>query len=133
VVLGPGDDAAVSATLDRLSATLNGYPLDASGELAKVNGALTALDLNVQNASNSIALSGSAGETLDLSWSVRLPEPETLLPALGGAISGQGSFTGTLDSPQIVGSLSADAVTYRLGEGSYEFDAAAAEITTSRE
>jgi translocation and assembly module TamB len=111
--------------LHRLEGELRGYPLNASG-LIRLDGASMGVEsFELVSGANRARLAGTAGEALDLDWSLQAPELETLWPELAGELEGQGRLTGKPELPRIQAKLSGRRLAYqrdRIGELQTEMD-----------
>ncbi len=117
------------ADIDIASATgdWRGYPLalDGRAEGSSAGGWRTpGLRIAVQD--NTVALTGTFTDLLDVSGELSLPNPGALFPGLSGRMEGTGSLRGPPAKPDISLSLRAEQVTYR---DQVQLDAARIEAT----
>ena len=57
-------------------------------------------------------LDGTLRDTIDARWSIRAPALDRLLPDAGGSFESNGSASGKLASPHVVGQLHAENLRY---------------------
>jgi len=100
--------------LDNLAVrgTLNGAPVDASGNLRFAPRQLYCASCALAVGNNRLRVDGLASDIeLDLSLSVDAPELQQLWPELSGSARGNGRLRGSLQQPQFSGVLNARAVS----------------------
>ena len=127
------DAGEAELALSFLTARLNDYPFQASGLLEYANNALNSINIDLNAGANSINLTGSLDEQIDLYWQIDAPDLAVWLPGLSGRISGAGQASGDLDNPQLSGDLQADALLYESADSHYELQRLRANIATNRE
>lgn len=100
-------------TLRGLDGELRGYPVQAVGKARLEDRTAKIESLLLTSGINRADVKGTAGEQLDLAWSLQAPELETLWPDLAGSLNGQGKLAGKAEMPHIEGKLTGKALTYR--------------------
>jgi translocation and assembly module TamB len=110
------DAAGLVTTLDitALDGTLNDLPLAINGNAALRDALPEQLMLTARSGDNLLELSGGMADTLDLRWNLQAPQLTQLWADLRGTLSGEGVVSGTLEAPQINGSLAARSVAVNL-------------------
>lgn len=116
---GSGEEIAVDLDLESLAASLNGYPLRSRGGLELAGSAVEAFNLAVEVQDNALRLTGSMAPELDVAWELQAPALAVILPGLAGEVSGAGTVDGSLESPQIGGSLAGEGIAYETAQGRY--------------
>ena len=110
-----GGQTVTELSLATLTGSLNGYPLTGSGEVSLLGGNVNDIALTLVSDVNSLLLNGSVTPVLNLDWALQAPALTQLMAGLTGEIDGAGTLTGTLDAPQVAGSLTASNVAYSDG------------------
>ncbi len=95
------------ANLNDLSGTYRGQPIAGSGQIAFVNGEMSADGMKVKVGSAVIDLNGAMGEELDLSLQLDAADIAHLVPGLKGDIEVNGKVTGSQAAPQLEFDLAA--------------------------
>lgn len=95
-----------------LTGTLRNYPLQASGNVALQNGQWSSRGLELRLGKNTLAISGTVGETIAAQWDARIPNLKALWPALSGQLVGQGVLEGKTAQLNLTGKLQADKLEY---------------------
>ncbi len=95
----------VSANIAELGGTLRNQPLKASGLLQYDGAVLSVKQLDLVSGANRVRVDGSAGEVLDLAFSIDAPQLAQLYPGLAGKLNGQGKIGGRPSVPQVVSRL----------------------------
>ena len=75
-----------------------GQPLDGSGGVSVVDGALVVDNLSLVAGSANITASGTIGNEVDLQWQVEAPSLEELVPGFSGELQIAGEHMGSADS-----------------------------------
>ena len=113
------------AVLQKLEGKLRGYPLKATGKVLLDAEQLTVQSLQVFSGVNQARFEGTAGNTLNLNWSLQAPELDGLWPDLSGELKAQGVLTGKTEQPRIAAQINAKEVAYkenRIGDLAAELD-----------
>ena len=112
-----GDDGLdADVALQRLSGELDGYPLSIDGTARLEDGQLVDLALNADTSNNRLTLSGAAQPLLDLRWDLQAPALTQLWDGLSGSLTGEGVISGSIEAPEVNGSLNASELAY-VSEG----------------
>lgn len=101
----------------QLTGTVQNYPVALNGRISSRPSGTLDIDVDGSSGSNSLAVNGALGQTLELEWRVQAPALNELLPTLSGSLEGQGTVAGTRDMPEISGSLNGQQLGYQQ-EGS---------------
>jgi len=96
-----------------VTGVLRDYPVVAAGTVSLLSGQWDLDNVVLQSGSNSLAVSGSIGETLVLSVSADTPEAGLLWPELTGALLIDAEIGGTLATPAVQGSLQGRRLRWR--------------------
>ena len=99
------DENRVDLSLDSFDGFLGEYPLTGRAELHSRDTAIQFDSLKLRTSSNSIDLSGTVDETVNLNWHIDAPALQQLLTGYTGVVSGTGSLIGNLDDPGVAGAL----------------------------
>ncbi len=103
---GPKFDLEVGA----IEGTLRGYAVRASAGVGVEGAAATIRRLSVASGDARLEAKGTAGEMLDLVWSVSAPRLEQLLPDATGSLKGEGRVSGPAKQPHAVARLEGSAL-----------------------
>lgn len=108
-----------------IDGTLQGRPLSLQAEFSGNSDMRWHIDtLDLRQGRNRLSAEGKIADTLDLSGSLDAPALDSLLPQLGGSVSGRFSLGGTLEAPQIAAELQGSDLHYGAnGIGSLALDA----------
>lgn len=118
---GGDDELEIEARIDDLAGELRGYPVSASGRVTLQGEQAAIDDLRLASGGNRVAVSGRAGERLDLGFELDAPQLAALYPGLEGAIAGRGRVAGTLEAPAVEATLQATGAGFEgLGADSLE-------------
>lgn len=108
--------------------TLQGRPLSLQAKLNGNSDMRWQIDtLDLSQGRNRLTAQGTMADTLDLAGRLDAPALDSLLPALGGSLSGRFSLGGTLKTPQITAELQGSDLRYAansIGSLSLEADVA---------
>lgn len=129
--LNLGDGGNSTINLSFLTASLNGYPMDASGLLELETSRLSRIDLDISTGSNQLQLEGRADTGLDLNWQLNAPDLSIVLPALSGEIFGSGSIEGAMPNPLIQGIVQGSELAYTNQSGEYMLETISADFNTT--
>jgi len=116
-VRGSADEGSWAMTVDQAKVTgeLRGFPLDLKAEAARSrDGTWIVPMLHLDNDRNRLALTGSAGETLDLDLELDFQSIQNLVPDIAGNIKGEAQIRGKPDAPSLV--LNANTSLLKAGE-----------------
>lgn len=92
---------------------LQGRPLELDAQLSGTSEMHWVIDqLRLRQGRNSLTAEGRIAERMTLSGELDAPELSTLLPELGGSLSGRFALDGTLEAPQLDLTLSGEALRY---------------------
>lgn len=127
--LGEGGNSTIN--LSFLTATLNGYPMDASGLLELDDNQLNRVDLDIRTGANQLNLAGSADTELDINWRLNAPDLSIILPTLEGEVFGSGRIEGAMPNPLIQGNLEGNELQYSNQSGEYRLASLDASFNTS--
>lgn len=98
---GALDGSRLDVAIKRLTGTIQGYPLTATGGLKRQGEAITARDLVIESGKNRVVLNGSATDSTGVTWQVDLKELSQLKPNLTGRVQGRGRLQGLLDGSRL--------------------------------
>jgi translocation and assembly module TamB len=98
--------------IQQLTGQLGVHPLEGQGSIKLNDGALEINQLQLVTQSNELVLNGIYADKLDFSWEVTANALQEILVDLSGELSGKGSLTGDISSPDIQGSLSGRNLAY---------------------
>jgi translocation and assembly module TamB len=98
--------------IQQLTGQLGVYPLEGQGSLKLNNGAIEINQLQLVTQSNELVLNGIYADKLDLNWEVNANSLQEILVDLSGKLTGKGSLTGDVSSPDIQGNLSGRNLAY---------------------
>lgn len=98
----PGDFTLV---LDQLAGTLRGRRLWGGARLVRHGEALRVPGLSLHSGLASVEASGGVGQGQTLTWRVRVPALDDLMPGAAGTLSAEGAWTGTFEQPASHGQL----------------------------
>lgn len=118
--------------LSFLQAQLNGYPLEAEGELQLEDNRFTDVSLDFSTGRNQLSLQGQMQDNLDINWLLSAPDLSVWLPALSGRILGEGLISGNIDNPDIQGTLEADNLRFEEAGRVIELASIDSSIQSSR-
>jgi translocation and assembly module TamB len=106
----------ILTTLDiaALDGTLNALPLAINGEVALRDALPEQMQLTARSGDNLLELNGGMADALNLSWNLQAPQLTQLWADLRGTLNGEGVVSGTLEAPQLDGSLAARNVAVNL-------------------
>lgn len=130
-LLGSGDfdvsvpEAGMEATLtiDALEGQIADFPMQVEGALNYSGSTLEFDQLQLATESNSLALSGSYSDVLDLQWSLSAMSLQEFVAQSRGSIEGSGSVQGDPAAPDINGSLSGLDVAFdAFAANQFDFD-----------
>jgi translocation and assembly module TamB len=97
--------------LKRLEGRLLDRPLKLQGKLTVSGDRYRLAAMRLASGRNRVELDGGlAGDRLDLTWKLALPDPGGMLPGAAGRLTGQGRLGGSLASPSLRASLQGDAL-----------------------
>jgi len=121
--------AAVAGELviQQLTGQLGVYPLEGQGSIKLNDGALEINQFQLITQSNELLLNGIYADKLDFNWEVTANALQEILVDLSGELSGKGSLTGDVSSPDIQGNLSGRNLAY-LNTSIDKFDLSFARI-----
>ena len=111
------DDAGemvINASIARLGGILNDRPLAIDGDTTIRDALPEQLQLSARSGDNHIEITGGITEVLDLRWDLQAPQLSQLWTALGGTVTGEGVVSGTLEMPEVDGSIVARNIAVRL-------------------
>jgi translocation and assembly module TamB len=87
----------LTVVLDSLDGLLRDFPLSGSGSAVLDRGTVTIEKLHVSSGTSAVSLSGTAAESVDLSFQAELADVSSLVPEAGGRIELLGTAVGSLD------------------------------------
>lgn len=96
-----------------LNGTLRNYPLQASGNAMLKNRQWSSRGLELRLGKNSLAMSGTVGETVAAQWDARMPDLKALWPTLSGRLVGQGVLEGKPAQLSFTGRLQVEKLEYQ--------------------
>ncbi|MEN8199203.1 MAG: translocation/assembly module TamB domain-containing protein [Thermodesulfobacteriota bacterium] len=96
--------------LDHLGGNLRHLGVGGKGEVHVRPETIQVKDLQLSSGSALITAQGELGKESSLSWKIDIPDFSDLLPESGGRVSGEGTVTGEMASPQLALTLSASSV-----------------------
>ncbi|WP_316367607.1 translocation/assembly module TamB domain-containing protein [Candidatus Thiodiazotropha sp. CDECU1] len=105
--------------LSDLSGSLRDYAVNGQGELTLKQGDLNIHSLELVTGRNRIAVDGTLGDRLAMSWSVDAPELASFWPGLSGMLQAEGDLGGTLQAPTLKANIDAGELglaAYRVGQ-----------------
>lgn len=100
-------------SLSEASAVLNDYPLTASGTAALTPDNIVLNNIEIDSASNSLALNGEWSDVLDITWRLNANSLNELSDLLTGQASGTGHITGSPSAPQLQLSATGNDIGYQ--------------------
>jgi len=100
--------------VDSLQGSLNGYPLEGSGELALDGANIAVQSLSLRSGPNTLLVNGGWGEAMDLQLQLLAPQLGTLSPLLAGELQATAAITGSIQQPRL--DLQAEGSALRLGD-----------------
>lgn len=119
----PDAEVEASLTIDALEGQIANFPMQAEGALTYSGGTLEFNQLRLATESNSLALSGSYSDVLDLQWSLSAMSLQEFVAQGRGSIEGSGSVQGDPVAPDIIGSLSGLDVAFdAFAVDQFDFD-----------
>lgn len=97
----------IELRLERATATLDQYPLTASGDLLVQDGDIRIDNLLLESEANQLSVSGSYADNAeaDLRWQLQAPVLEQFVPSVSAMAQGSGYLRGSLSEPQIEASI----------------------------
>jgi translocation and assembly module TamB len=98
--------------IQQLTGQLGVYPLEGQGSLKLNDGAIQINQLQLVTQNNELVLNGIYADKLDLNWQVTANSLQEILVDLSGELSGKGSLTGDMSSPDIQGNLFGSNLAY---------------------
>lgn len=116
---GLADGSQLQVEVQSLSGKLQGYALNAKGEVAWGEGMLALQDVLVEAGGNRVQATGRATEPFDLRWQVDAPDLSKAWQGLAGRLQGAGTLQGSLAQPNIQANLQGSQLRYqdlRLGK-----------------
>ncbi|MGR9114794.1 MAG: translocation/assembly module TamB domain-containing protein [Gammaproteobacteria bacterium] len=100
--------------IKRLDGKLQGYPINASGNLALDGNQVLVDRLVVQSAKNRLSANGRLTPAkAQFEFEVKAPKLATVWPGLAGSIEGQGSIQGDYRNPVVAVELTADRLSFQ--------------------
>lgn len=106
---------AASIAIGPVAGSLNDQALAIEGELVVQDSLLESISLQASNADNRLSVEGTVQPTLDLSWTLEVPELAQLHPDIGGQLAGEGDLLGSIEAPLLTGSLQGRALSLVRG------------------
>ena len=94
----------------RLSGTLRGQPVAASGALSASRGQYRLSNAAATWGPNRVEASGGFGRAMDLSWKLDAPRLGAALAQSSGSVRGQGTIRGTRTRPHLAFTLTGDSL-----------------------
>lgn len=110
---GALDGSQLALSIQNLSGSLKGYPLNAKGEVFKKGKRLEAKNLRVNLGQNLAVINGQMSEPFSATWQVDAKQLSQVYKGLAGQLKGRGSLKGTLKQPIIFGDLSGANLRYQ--------------------
>ncbi|WP_020561262.1 translocation/assembly module TamB domain-containing protein [Thiofilum flexile] len=107
------DGSNLSVDIEQLTGQLNGYPLDATGQIAQQGKDWIVKQGRVRAGSNALQLSGKVTEPIDVQWRIDAKQLSQVLPGLAGSIQGQGTAKGKWSLPQVQGQVQGTQLRYQ--------------------
>lgn len=98
--------------LQQLDATLNGILINATAAINK-NESITKAYLDINSNHNNINIDAIVNEDINLAVKLKLEKMSELYDFTQGSLNGYINFSGSLDSPKIVGQLDLDKFSYK--------------------
>ncbi|MFT4813285.1 MAG: translocation and assembly module TamB [Paracoccaceae bacterium] len=106
------EGVAGELVIQELTGQLGVYPLEGQGSIKLNDGALEINQLQLITQSNELLLNGIYADKLDFNWEVTANALQEILVDLSGELSGKGSLTGDVSSPDLQGNLSGRNLAY---------------------
>ncbi|RLJ20443.1 DUF490 domain-containing protein [bacterium endosymbiont of Escarpia laminata] len=110
------DGPQVEMKLARLDGELRDYPIKAKGNLKLAAETLQIDSLELISGSSVAHIDGTAGNTLNLEWSLQADDLASLWPGLSGSLQGGGRLSGSRETPQIHADISGRAISFEAHE-----------------
>lgn len=98
---GSLDAQQLAIQINKLSGNVHGYPVKATGKLAKKGEVLSADDVAITVGRNRLTLEGGAKDKLGLVWQLDAKQLSQLSPKLKGRLRGKGELSGLLDASRL--------------------------------
>ncbi|HID97258.1 MAG TPA: hypothetical protein EYP57_03590, partial [Thermodesulfobacteriaceae bacterium] len=104
------DESGVNMSVDirELNGTLMGYPLSGSCRSAWRDSVLTLTECRIASGESLLQVSGTAGRTWNIRWSLNSENVGNFLPDISGRLDMSGLLTGEGKLPDIQGNIKAD-------------------------
>jgi translocation and assembly module TamB len=109
---GLDKQASFRLALTNLRGTLRNEPVRARGTVQRDGKAWQVSDARLAFGGARATLDGTVRDTIDARWSIRAPALDRLLPDAGGSFESNGSASGKLVSPHVIGQLHAENLRY---------------------
>ncbi|RDH91364.1 MAG: DUF490 domain-containing protein [endosymbiont of Seepiophila jonesi] len=110
------DGPQVEMKLAQLDGELRGYPIKAKGDLKLAAETLQIDSLTLISGSSVAYIDGTAGDVLNLEWSLQADDLASLWPGLSGSLQGEGRLSGSRETPQIHADISGKAISFEAHE-----------------
>ncbi|MBA1443692.1 MAG: translocation/assembly module TamB domain-containing protein [Gammaproteobacteria bacterium] len=110
------DGPQVEMRLARLDGELRDYPIKAKGDLKLAAEILQIDSLALISGSSVAHIDGTAGDVLNLEWSLQADDLASLWPGLSGSLQGEGRLSGSRETPQIHADISGKAISFEAHE-----------------
>ncbi|MGB5397042.1 MAG: translocation/assembly module TamB domain-containing protein [Gammaproteobacteria bacterium] len=113
------DQLIADADIKQLSGVLRGYPVALRSRLGWKNDSLNISQLNFNSGTSQLTLSGQAGDSLKLDWTINSSNLAELYPQAKGTLQAKGQLSGPRDTPVIKASINGKALKlpgYEVGE-----------------
>lgn len=102
----------VEVNLASLNGEVRGYPLNATGKLKLDDEELQIEGLELTSGSSEARIEGTAGNTLDLNWSLKADDLTNLWPGLSGTLNSTGRLGGSPEAPQIHAAIDGKSIAF---------------------
>ncbi|HVS62334.1 MAG TPA: translocation/assembly module TamB domain-containing protein [Thermoanaerobaculia bacterium] len=122
--------ARTQADLERISGTLRGHPVSATGELLMVGEDLQSLVLAARSGDARLRLEGSLTDQADFDFVAEIPDLGQVLPDASGSLQARGRLRGSREQPVVTAELTANDLAIgptRLAAASATIDGVVAE------
>jgi len=107
-----GDQFQLDANLAQLTGTLRGYPVSAQAQSRLRGERIEVKGLQLASGSAKLSADATLDKGIQAHWAIDAPELGHLLPELSGALQGQGSVEGALQTPHLRARLNGHEVAY---------------------
>ena len=104
---------ATALTIETLTTSIDGTPLEASSRLEASADGLTIESLEIATAGNSITATGRANDGLNLDFIINITDWDEFVPGASGTLLGEGHLGGTANSPIATVAIAGSRMGYK--------------------